>query len=245
MVIGVIAAIGYGARFSGDNATPADLLFRWSTAIATFLFDGIILLLLLLIARGLPLRETFALRRPPSWPTAWKVAGGALAATYAASIMEEIVLGHGAREQAVPQFWDPTRADAFVANAIAIALFVPVVEEMACRGLGFRLLEAYGQRVAIVGSAVAFALARRRHRPALGPRHRPGPRLSAEPLGQPLSVHRAAHDRERRRRRCRGGPALRLVAGPKRADHLDEVAARIVEDGATRGDALALQDVRA
>ena len=44
---------------------------------------------------------------------------------------------------------------------------------------------------------------------------------------------------------CRGGPALRLVAGPKRADHLDEVAARIVEDGATRGDALALQDVRA
>jgi len=159
VVIGVIAAIGYGARFSGDNATPADLLFRWSTAIATFLFDGIILLLLLLIARGLPLRETFALRRPPSWPTAWKVAGGALAATYAASIMEEIVLGHGAREQAVPQFWDPTRADAFVANAIAIALFVPVVEEMACRGLGFRLLEAYGQRVAIVGSAVAFALA--------------------------------------------------------------------------------------
>jgi len=66
VVIGVIAAIGYGARFSGDNATPPDLLFRWSTAIVTFVFDGIILLLLLLIARGLPLRETFALRRPPS-----------------------------------------------------------------------------------------------------------------------------------------------------------------------------------
>ena len=32
-------------------------------------------------------------------------------------------------------------------------------EELACRGLGFRLLEAYGQRVAIVGSALAFALA--------------------------------------------------------------------------------------
>ena len=159
MVIGVIAAIGYGARFSGDNATPPDLLFRWSTAIVTFVFDGIILLLLLLIARGLPLSETFALRSPPSWPTAWKVAGGALAATYAASFMEEIVLSHGSREQAVPQFWDPTRADAFIANAIAIAVFVPIVEELACRGLGFRLLEAYGERVAIVGSAVAFALA--------------------------------------------------------------------------------------
>jgi len=159
VVIGIIAAIGYGARFSGDNATPPDLLFRWSTAIVTFVFDGIILLLLLLIARGLPLSETFALRPPPSWPTAWKVAGGALAATYAASFMEEVVLSHGSREQAVPQFWDPTRADAFIANAIAIAVFVPIVEELACRGLGFRLLEAYDERVAIVGSAVAFALA--------------------------------------------------------------------------------------
>jgi len=159
VVIGVIAAIGYGARFSGDNAIPPDLLFRWSTAIVTFVFDGIIFLLLLLIARGLPPRETFALRRPQSWPTAWKVAGGALAATYAASFIEEIVLSHGSREQAVPQFWDPTRADAFIANVIAIAVFVPIVEELACRGLGFRLLEAYGERVAIVGSAVAFALA--------------------------------------------------------------------------------------
>ena len=87
-MIGVIATIGYGARFSGDSATPPDFLFHWSTAIVTFLFDGIILLLLLLIARGLPLRDTFALRRPLSWPTAWKVAGGALAATYAASFID-------------------------------------------------------------------------------------------------------------------------------------------------------------
>jgi len=112
-----------------------------------------------LIARGLPLRGAFALRRPPSWPASWRVAGAALAATYAASFVEEIVLGHGSREQAVPQFWDPTRADAFIANALAIAVFVPLVEEAVCRGLGFRLLEAYGQRVAIVGTAVAFALA--------------------------------------------------------------------------------------
>jgi membrane protease YdiL (CAAX protease family) len=160
-VIAALAALSYGARFAGgaDDATPRDLFFRWSTAIFTFAFDGLVLLMLLLIARGLPLRDTFALRRPPSWPTSWRVAGAVLAATYAASFVEEIVLGHGSREQAVPQFWDPTRADAFIANAIAIAVFVPIVEEAACRGLGFRLLEAYGQRVAIVGSAIAFALA--------------------------------------------------------------------------------------
>ncbi|HEV8656715.1 MAG TPA: CPBP family intramembrane glutamic endopeptidase [Candidatus Limnocylindria bacterium] len=155
-----IAALSYGARFAGgDDGAAPDFFFRWSTAIVTFAFDGLVLLVLLLIARGLPFRETFALRRPSSWPASWRVAGGALAATYAVSFLEEIVLGHGSREQAVPQFWDPTRLDAFIANAIAIAVFVPMVEEAACRGLGFRLLEAYGQRAAIVGSAVAFALA--------------------------------------------------------------------------------------
>jgi membrane protease YdiL (CAAX protease family) len=136
-----------------------DLLFRWSTAIFTFAFDGVVLLLLLSIARGMSFRDAFALRRPSSWPASWRVAGAALAATYAASFLEEVVLGHASREQAVPQFWDPTRIDAFIVNAIAIAVFVPLVEEAACRGLGFRLLEGYGQRVAIAGSAVAFALA--------------------------------------------------------------------------------------
>lgn len=155
----VIAALSYGARFAGDDAIVRDFFFRWATAIFTFAFEGLILLLLLLIARGLPLREAFALRRPQSWPASWRIAGGALAATYAVSFLEEIVLGHGSREQAVPMFWDPTRADAFIANALAIAVFVPIVEEAACRGLGFRLLERYGQRVAIVGSGVAFALA--------------------------------------------------------------------------------------
>jgi hypothetical protein len=137
----------------------ADLFFRWSTAIFTFVFDGVVLLLLLLIARGMPPRDAFAIRPPPSWRAAWTVAGGALAATYAASFAEEIVFQHASREQAVPQFWDPTRFDAFLANAIAVAVFVPIVEEAACRGLGFRLLEPFGRGVAIVGSSVAFALA--------------------------------------------------------------------------------------
>lgn len=159
-MIAAIAALSYGARFAGgDDTADPDLLFRWSTAIFTFAFDGVVLLMLLLLARGLPLRDAFALRRPISWPSAWRIAGGALAATYAASFVAEIVIGHGQREQAVPQFWDPTRIDAFVANAIAIAVFVPIVEEALCRGLGFRLLEAYGQRVAVIGTAVAFALA--------------------------------------------------------------------------------------
>src|SRR5256885_1223572 len=65
----------------------------------------------------------------------------------------------GVGEQAVPQFFDATRVAPFAANVVAIAIWVPIVEESLCRGLGFALLEAWGERVAIVGSAVAFALA--------------------------------------------------------------------------------------
>lgn len=160
-MIAAIAALSYGARLStaGDEGLGRDLLFRWSTAIFTYAFDGLVLLLVLFIARGVSLRDAFALRRPVSWPSAWRLAGLALIGIYAASFVSEVVIGHGAREQAVPQFWDPTRVDAFIANAIAIALFVPIVEEALCRGLGFRLLEQYGQPVAIVGTAIAFALA--------------------------------------------------------------------------------------
>jgi membrane protease YdiL (CAAX protease family) len=159
-VIAAIATLSYGARLFGDDrGTAPDFLFRWSTAIFTYAFDGLVLLLALLITRGLSLRDAFALRRPVSWPSAWRIAGAALVAIYTASFVSEVVIGHGAREQAVPQFWDPTRVDAFIANAIAIAVFVPIVEEALCRGLGFRLLEPYGHPVAIVGSAIAFALA--------------------------------------------------------------------------------------
>jgi membrane protease YdiL (CAAX protease family) len=135
------------------------LLFRPSTAIATFVLDGILLLLTLLIARGIPLRDAFALRRPRSWAQALRIAGVALAGIWITSLVLELSFGHAAREQAVPQFWDPSRAGWFGASAIAIAIFVPIVEESLCRGIGFTLLQRWGDAVAVIGSAVAFALA--------------------------------------------------------------------------------------
>ena len=135
------------------------MFFRWSTAIGTFVLDGVLLAATLAIARGLGLRETFALRAPPSWSGAVRIGLAALAASWGTSLVLELTVGHAVREQAVPQFFDASRLAPFIANAAAIALFVPIVEESLCRGLGFYLLEAWGDRVAIVGSAVAFALA--------------------------------------------------------------------------------------
>lgn len=158
-VIAAVAAAGYAARFAETLASPPDLMFRWSTAIATFLLDLVLLLLMLLIARGLPPRDAFALRAPRSWTEALRIGAAALAAVWTTSFILEVAVGHAARDQAVPQFWDGARVPAFVASALAVALFVPIVEEAMCRGIGFTLLSRWGERVAIAGTAVAFALA--------------------------------------------------------------------------------------
>ena len=134
-------------------------LVAWAGAIGTLALYALLISATLLISRGLPLREAFALRRPSSWALAFRIALFALAATYVTSVVIEALIGHASREQAVPQFWDETRALPFIVNAIAIAGLVPIVEESMCRGLGFALLSPYGEHIAILGSALAFALA--------------------------------------------------------------------------------------
>ena len=114
---------------------------------------------MLLIARGLPLREALALRRPISWRAAGNIALGALVASWATSLVLELTVGHTVREQAVPLYYDPARLDAFAANVVAVGLFVPIVEEVMCRGVGFHLLERWGDGVAVGVTTVAFALA--------------------------------------------------------------------------------------
>ena len=159
LLIAAISSLSYTARFADTGPQVNDFLFRWSTAVGTFVLDGLLLLGALLIARGVPLRDAFALRAPPSWPDAVRIGGAALAATWTTSLVLELAFGHASREQSVPQYWDQARIGVFLLNAVLIAGWVPIVEESICRGIGFALLAPYGQLAAIVGSAVAFALA--------------------------------------------------------------------------------------
>jgi membrane protease YdiL (CAAX protease family) len=136
-----------------------DDFFKYSTAILVVASDAVLLLFVLLIARGLPLRETFALRAPTSWGRAVLVGAATLVVAYTISFIEAaVVLGTGG-EQGVPEFWDPTRLGAWSANLFAIAVFVPVFEEALCRGLGYALFEPLGPAVAVLITAVAFTLA--------------------------------------------------------------------------------------
>ena len=136
-----------------------DDFFKYSTAIFVVSSDAVLLLIVFFIARGLPFRETFALRAPTSWRRALVIGLATLVAAYAISFLEVALVSGAGREQGVPEFWDQTRVGAWAANFFAIAIFVPIFEESLCRGLGYSLFEPLGAPVAILVTAVAFTLA--------------------------------------------------------------------------------------
>jgi membrane protease YdiL (CAAX protease family) len=155
--IGVFAALNYSARFA-DGETRDDYLYLWSTAVLGVVQFLVTLGVVLLIARGLPLRETLALRRPESWSTAASLALGSFLAILVLSAALSPLLNPGKEQGLVPDQWEPQHAGAFAANAVVVIVLAPVVEELTFRGLGFALLLRLGTWSAIVGTALAFAL---------------------------------------------------------------------------------------
>lgn len=154
----MLTLAGYAGRLTANVPVPRDLLFRWSFSIETAIGDLILLVVMLLIARGLPRAEALALRRPRSWPDALRIAIAVIGLAYLVSAILIEIFGFGAREQGMPTYWDGARALPYVASLLTVAVFVPIVEETTCRGVGFGLLQPYGERVAVAGSALAFAL---------------------------------------------------------------------------------------
>ncbi|HEX2428294.1 MAG TPA: CPBP family intramembrane glutamic endopeptidase [Gaiellaceae bacterium] len=162
--VGALALLGYAARL-GEGDTPDDLAYRWSSSVAALLQYGIMLGILLLIARGLPRRDAFALRRPRSWPRALGLAVLGLLTIYVASFVYEQVLSlfgdwNLTDEQGlVPSGWDSSRAPAFVAFFLVVTFVAPAVEEATYRGLGVFLLQPWGNVLAIVLTGVLFGAA--------------------------------------------------------------------------------------
>jgi membrane protease YdiL (CAAX protease family) len=154
----ILAALGYAAQLSSEDM-PEDLAYRYSSSIAAIVQYGIMLGILLLIARGLPVREMFALRRPASWPRALGLAAGALVAIWVASAAFAPFLDANEEQGLVPKDWDSSRAGAFVAFFLVVTLLAPAVEELTYRGIGFALLAPYGTGVAILTTGVLFGAA--------------------------------------------------------------------------------------
>ncbi len=157
-LVGALAALSYAANLAGGDI-PADVLYKWGTAIAATVQYAIILAIVLWLSRGIA-RDLLGLRRPPSWPRAIAtVVGGFVAIAVVASVLN-LVLEAGEEQGLVPEEWDPDRAAPFLANFVVVAAVAPVAEELTYRGLGLAVTrDRWGMWPAIAITALAFGLA--------------------------------------------------------------------------------------
>jgi membrane protease YdiL (CAAX protease family) len=156
-LVGAVSIVSYAGRFAGGKP-PKNALYQYSTAASELILFAIILAVVFWIARGLPKREAFALRRPDSWRRAVRLAVAVfIVITVANAVLNPLL--HGGREQGLtPSGWESSHAAAFALNLFAFSLVGPIAEELTFRGLGFYLLERYGQTTAIVVVGVMFGL---------------------------------------------------------------------------------------
>ncbi|HEV2590414.1 MAG TPA: CPBP family intramembrane glutamic endopeptidase [Gaiellaceae bacterium] len=154
-LIGLLILVAYASRASGGKPDP-QVLYEWSTAAGGLIQDAIVLAIVLAITR--PKWWLLALRRPQGLG---RIAGYAVVVIVGIYVFEGIysALTHPGNEQGLtPSHWEPAHAAAYVVNAIVICTWVPFVEELTYRGLGYSVLERFGRWPAIVGVGVLFGL---------------------------------------------------------------------------------------
>lgn len=154
-----LAALNYAANLASDGEPDREILYRWSSALGGLIQYGVIALLLLLIAHGLP-RESLGLRRPSSWRRASAHVTVGLAGIWAIAYALGLFLDAGDEQGLVPKEWDGSRWAPFLANAIVVTVAAPVVEELTYRSVGIATVRPLrGDVLAVVVSAIAFGLA--------------------------------------------------------------------------------------
>ena len=158
LLVGALAAIAYAGRAGGGD--PADdALYRYETAFSGVVLYAILLGIAVVLGRGLPLRDYFALRRPASWPRALGLALGGYVAIFLGAGLLLQALDATDEQGLTPEAWDSSRAGAYAANFVAVAFVGPVVEELLYRGAGMSLFGALGAVPAVAITSVAFGLA--------------------------------------------------------------------------------------
>jgi membrane protease YdiL (CAAX protease family) len=162
-LIGVLATVNYATRFTvGTGSNSRDALYTYSAAVSGLVFYAVFFGFVYAIA-ATDTDELLALRRPDSWHRA---AGLALAVFFGILVWSWVVSRlplpqSPSKEQGLtPTQWEPSHARAYAANFIVVALVAPFVEELAFRGVGYRLLiERVSRWATIVLVGVAFGLA--------------------------------------------------------------------------------------
>jgi membrane protease YdiL (CAAX protease family) len=154
-LVALLVALAYGTRAASGKPSP-QVLYEWSTAVGGLVQDAILLGIVLAIA-GFD-RRLLALRRPASWWDAARLLLAAIVAVYVLEGLYDLVVHPGNEQGLTPSRWEPRHAAAYVANGVVICLWVPFVEELTYRGLGYTLLERLGRWPAIVAVGILFGL---------------------------------------------------------------------------------------
>jgi membrane protease YdiL (CAAX protease family) len=156
VLVGLMIALAYGTRASSGKPDP-QVLYQWSTALGALIQDGILLGLVLAIAVGN--FGLLALGRPVRLAQAGWILLGSIVAVYIFEALYSALTHPGNEQGLTPSHWEPKHAAAYVVNAIVICTFIPFVEELTYRGVGYSLLEPFGRWPAIVTVGLVFGLA--------------------------------------------------------------------------------------
>jgi membrane protease YdiL (CAAX protease family) len=136
VLVALMIAGAYAARLADDPID--DPLYRYETAVTGLVIYAFLLGIVLLVGRGLPLGEFFALRRPPSWGRALGLVVAAYVIIFLGAGLILIALDAGDEQGLTPDEWQPDKLGPYLANAVAVAIAAPFVEELMYRGAGMR-----------------------------------------------------------------------------------------------------------
>jgi membrane protease YdiL (CAAX protease family) len=154
--VAAFATLQYAGQLLSDP--PEDVAYRWASSISALASSTIVLAIALLLARGRGFRDAFALHRPRSWSSATVVSVAVILAVVAVSAALAPFANPEAEQGLVPTEWRSDRVAPFLAFAFTVVVVAPLIEEMMFRGIGFSLLQAFGERVAVIVVGVAFGL---------------------------------------------------------------------------------------
>ena len=157
VLISALILLSYASRASGGKP-PTDAAYKYTTAVGGVVQYGIILAVVLAIARP-DFRRLLALRAPTSYARALTTALGVFAVVYVISAIVSAFSDPGQEQGLTPDKWDSSRVTPYVVNFLVFVVVAPVVEELTFRGLGYSLLEPLGRNAAVLWIGVAFGLA--------------------------------------------------------------------------------------
>jgi membrane protease YdiL (CAAX protease family) len=162
VLVAALAAANYVQRFGHSHSSGRDL-YKYSAAAGGALSYTLVFAFVYAIA-AVDTNRYFALRRPDSWRRAVGLGAAVIAGIYAwSAIVSTLPLpkSPGKEQGLVPDHWEPHFAKQYAANFVVIALVAPFVEELAFRGLGYRLMRdaRIGRFATIVAIGIAFGLA--------------------------------------------------------------------------------------